>query len=386
MLSQEQLAERAGISVEMVRKVEQGRRHPRLPVLIRIAKALDVPLSELADNRPRLDGIQEGASVLALRDALLSPSVIPSLGFAETAEPIAARQLQAAADDVGATYWQGDFARMAAILPGLISAGRVTQEASGAEAATALAQIYDLAAALLVHLGKEDLAAVAAERAIAAASSADERLQAMMQGTFAWVLLHQGRLDEAERIASAAADRIEPEMSSAPAEDIAAWGSLLMTALGPAAAAGRDTAEDYIRLASAGAERLGRRVRIYQTSFAPATVHMQATYAYAVRREPAKALEAAGKVRPGDLPGTISQGRHLLDVAQAHVDARHDKAATAVLAEARSLAPVWFRHQGVARVLVSELLERQSRLTRSLRELASATEVSGYAPYYRQPA
>jgi transcriptional regulator with XRE-family HTH domain len=383
--SQEQLAERAGISVEMVRKIEQGRRHPRLPVLMRIAKALDVPFSELADNRPRLDGIQEGASILALRDALLSPSVIPGLDVAETAEPMPARKLQAAADDAGATYWQGDFARMAAILPGLISAGRATREASGTDAATALAQIYDLAAALLVHLGKEDLAAVAAERAIAAASSADdERLHAVMQGSYAWVLLHQGRLEESEQIASAAADRIEPSFS-APAEDIAAWGSLLMTALGPAAAAGRDTAEDYIRLAGAGAERLGRRVRIYQTSFAPATVHMQATYTYAVRREPAKALEAARKVHPGDLPGTISRGRHLLDVAQAHVDARHGKAATAALAEAHRLAPVWFRHQGVARVLVSELLEQQNRLSRSLRELASATEAGGYAPYYRQP-
>ncbi|MGH3121347.1 MAG: helix-turn-helix domain-containing protein, partial [Streptosporangiaceae bacterium] len=360
-LSQEQLAERAGISVEMVRKTEQGRRYPRIPVLMRIAQALDTPLSELADNRPRLDGAAEGASVLALRDVLLSPSVIPGLGMAETGEPSTAQRLQAAADDAGATYWQGDFPRMAAILPGLIASARLTREEAGAGAASALAQLYDLSAALLVHLGKEDLAAVAAERAISAAASAgDERLHAMMQGTYAWVLLHQGRLEEAERIAAAAADRIEPPFS-APAEHIAAWGSLLMTALGPAAAAGRDTVEDYIRLASAGAERLGRRVRVYQTSFAPATVHMQATYAYAVAREPGRALEAAGRVRPGDLPGTISRGRHLLDVAQAHADARHGTEATAVLAKASALAPVWFRHQGVARVLVSELLEQQHR-------------------------
>lgn len=383
-LSQEQLADRAGISIEMVRKTEQGRKYPRLPVLMRIAQALDVPLSELADNRPRLDGVEEGASVLALRDVLLSPSLIPGLGIADSGEPGTVRQLQAAADDVGATYWQGDFPRMAAVLPGLISSARLTREEAGPAAGSVLAQLYDLSAALLVHLGKEDLAAVAAERAISAAASAgDEQLHAMMQGTYAWVLLHQGRLEEAERIAAAAADRIEPAFS-APAEHIAAWGSLLMTALGPAAAAGRDTVESYIRLAGAGAERLGRRVRVYQTSFAPATVHMQATYAYAVAREPGKALEAAARVRPGDLPGTISRGRHLLDVAQAHVDARHGADATAALAEAHALAPVWFRHQGVARVLVSELLERQHRLTGPLRELAIATDADGYARYYRQ--
>src|SRR5207248_7596767 len=141
--------------------------------------------------------------------------VITGLGLGDTAEAMTVGDLQAATDDMGATYWQGDFPRMTALLPGLISSARVTREAADPDAAAALAQIYDLAAALLVHLGKEDLAAVAAERAIAAASSADdERLHAMMQGTFAWVLLHQGRLEEAERIASAAADRIEPTISS----------------------------------------------------------------------------------------------------------------------------------------------------------------------------
>jgi hypothetical protein len=297
---------------------------------------------------------------------------------------MAVGDLQAASDDMGTTYWQGDFPRMTALLPGLISSARVTREAVGPDAAAALAQLYDLAAALLVHLGKEDVAAIAAERAIAAAASTDDQhLQAMMKGTYAWVLLHQGRLAEAEKIVATAADRIQPPFS-APDKHIAAWGSLLMTAIGPAAAAGSDTIEDYIRLAAAGAERLGRRVQIFQTSFAPATVHMQATYAYAVRREPGKALEAATKLRTGDLPGTISQGRHLLDVAQAHVDARHATEATTVLADAHALAPVWFRHQGVARILVSELLEQQRRLTGPLRELATVTDAGGYAPYYRR--
>jgi transcriptional regulator with XRE-family HTH domain len=383
-LTQEQLAERSTVSIDMVRKTEQGRRHPRLNVLGRIANALDVPLSELVDNHPRLNGAHDGASVLALRDALLSPAVMPELGLADTAEPMAISDLQAATDDMGATYWDGDFPRMASILPGLIASARATTDTTGPDAAVALAQVYDLAAALLVHLGKEDIAAVAAERAIAAAAlTGDEHLHAMMQGTYAWVLLHQGRLGEAEKIAALAADRIQPAFS-APDKHIAAWGSLLMTALGPAAAAGSDTIEEYIRLAAAGAERLGHPVRVFQTRFASATVHMQATYAYAVRREPGKALESAARVHPQDLPGVISRGRHLLDIAQAHVDANHGRDATAVLAEANGLAPVWFRHQGVARVLVSELLEQQRRLTGPLRELAMATDAGGYTPYFRQ--
>ncbi|HEY5985697.1 MAG TPA: helix-turn-helix transcriptional regulator, partial [Streptosporangiaceae bacterium] len=74
-LTQEELAHLAGVSQEMVAKIEQGRRHPRLTVLTKLSHALDIPLSELIDDRPRLDGQREGASVLAIRDTLLSPSL-----------------------------------------------------------------------------------------------------------------------------------------------------------------------------------------------------------------------------------------------------------------------------------------------------------------------
>jgi transcriptional regulator with XRE-family HTH domain len=379
-LSREELAARAGISLEMIAKTEQGTRYPRYPVLTRIADALDVPVSELADRRPRLGG-QEDASVLALRDVILSPSAIP--GFpAGDAAPLPVQQMRAAVADATASYWAGDLARLTAILPGLIRSARATRQQAGPEAAESLALAYDQAAGLLVHLGKEDLAAMAAERAISAAAEGDdERLHATMQGTYAWALLHQGRLAEAEEIAAKAAERIEPSFA-APEHEVAAFGSLLMTAVGAAAAAGRDV-DGYVRLAGAAAERIGHRVPVYGTSFAAASVHMQATYAHAVQREPAKALKAARKLELGDLPGAISRGRHLLDVAQAHVDARHGGAAVAVLSQARQTAPVWFRHQEVARLLVSELLERQQRLTRPLRELAAATDADGYARYYR---
>jgi hypothetical protein len=301
---------------------------------------------------------------------------------ADEGELLTVQQMRAAVDDAADAYWSGDLARLAAILPGLIRAARVTRRESGPAAAVPLALAYDWGASLLVHLGKEDLAAVSAERAIAAAAEGDnEKLHAMMRGTYAWTLLHQGRLAEAEQIAADAAEAVEPSFT-APDQDVATYGSLLMTAVGPAAAAGRDV-DGYIRLAGAAAERIGRRVRVWGTTFAAASVHMQATYAYAVQREPGKALKSARRVDVAELPGTISRGRHLLDVAQAHVDARHGGAAVTVLIQARQMAPVWFRHQGVARQLVSELLERQQRLTRPLRELAAATDAEGHARYYR---
>jgi hypothetical protein len=49
------------------------------------------------------------------------------------------------------------------------------------------------------------------------------------------------------------------------------------------------------------------------------------------------------------------------------------------------MAPAWFRHQEIARVLVADLLERSTRTPRALRVLAGAADVGGYASYYRPP-
>lgn len=120
-------------------------------------------------------------------------------------------------------------------------------------------------------MGKDDLAAVAAERAIATAHGGNDELRwAILHATYAWVLLRQARLDEAERLVIKVADRIEPGFSD-PAAHLAVWGTLLMSALAPAASAGKNVGE-YISLASAAAERIGGRLEIYHTAFGPATV------------------------------------------------------------------------------------------------------------------
>ena len=56
-LTQEQLAERSGVSVDLIRRLEQGSRaSARLDSLYRLACALDVPLSELLVTLPPGDG------------------------------------------------------------------------------------------------------------------------------------------------------------------------------------------------------------------------------------------------------------------------------------------------------------------------------------------
>src|SRR5690606_10627043 len=138
----------------------------------------------------------EGSSVLAVRDALLSPSLLPGMSGLDAdddgrATPLP--DLERAVTEGWGKYWSGDFGGLAATMPGLIGEARLTQQVLGAPAANALAQTYELAACLMVQLGREDLAAIAAERGIIAATRGDDELQwATVNGTYAWVLLHQG--------------------------------------------------------------------------------------------------------------------------------------------------------------------------------------------------
>ncbi|MGW5154890.1 hypothetical protein ACWEPN_05350 [Nonomuraea wenchangensis] len=101
----------------------------------------------------------------------------------------------------------------------------------------------------------------------------------------------------------------------------------------------------------------------------------QETHAYTVLHEPALALQAARRIQPGDLEG-IAYGRHLIDVAQAHLDARHRVAATERLVEAREQSRVWFRHQAVARDLVENIRDEETRPSSAVRSLAPTLGLS----------
>jgi transcriptional regulator with XRE-family HTH domain len=72
-LTQEELADRANVSRDLVAKLEQGRRHTaRLSSLASLAGALDVELSALVERAPAVPEIEEcdAAGAVALEDAL----------------------------------------------------------------------------------------------------------------------------------------------------------------------------------------------------------------------------------------------------------------------------------------------------------------------------
>lgn len=374
-MTQEELAGRAGVSRDIVAKLEQGRRTTaRMGTYVRISNALGIGLSDLFGRRERFSGA-DAEGILDVRNALLAVDDLPGIDLADDdGEPTALADLEATVRRAWGLYWRGDFGELAAMLPGLIGEARITERALGAPATGPLAQAFQLAADLMVHVGNDDLAMAAALRALGAAHRGNDELQhATIAGTASWVLLHQARLCEAEHVARAAAEKIEVVMSKATPEHLTVWGALLLSAAAPAAAAAKaDEVREYIGLARTAAARWDEDRHDYWVSFGPTQAEMQACHTASVLGQPAEALKAAARVRREDLLH-ISWGAHKLDVAQALLDARRLEDATGALLESCSVSPEWFRHQPLARTLVGDIRDRH--LTPAVKKLIRSVDM-----------
>lgn len=212
-MTQEALAEAASVSTDLIKKLEQGKRtSARLATLMQIADAFDVSIAEMTGKKPRLDSIGDRL-VLGLRDAMLDPGYLPGIDVADDdGAPTPLADLEHTLSRAWSDYWSGQFEELARMMPHLLAEARVTARGRPVETAGVLAQAHQLAACLLVHLGRDDLATIGAERAIAAAQNGNDELQAAtLMGTYSWTLLHQGRPAEAARLAGDQAERLSHE-------------------------------------------------------------------------------------------------------------------------------------------------------------------------------
>lgn len=383
-LTQETLAERAGLCVDTVRKLEQGvRRTARLTTLNALARALDVEPSALVGQPATFEVRSEGEqpSVLALRQAV-SP-VSDLLGDdPDSEEPPGIAALQAALRSTERIRREGRMAEIGALLPQLIrdakAAARATTGAEAAAAHSVLAEAYQVAATTLTALGKEDTAFTALERSMTAAARGDDpHLETAGFSSLAWVLTKQGRLADAERVALNAAERIEPGFRSPPLE-LALWGILLLRAATAAIRLERrDTVRDLLTMASAAAARIGTDRLDYATPFGPTNVGVARVNFLVEMEESAEALRTARTVPElHTLPPTW-RARFHVDRALAFTDLHKDDGAVQALLAAERTAPEWMRYHSTSRRLVADLRQRERRRTSPLTELADRLDLDG---------
>ncbi|MFF4002396.1 helix-turn-helix domain-containing protein [Streptomyces californicus] len=113
-ITQDELARRSGVSVDTIRKLEQGvRESARINTLRNLARALDVQLERLVGQTTVTQQLTGHGGLLALRDAIQDPGTLPGvLGDANLEDPPGpdewAQQVQAAT----AAYWAGGYSAL----------------------------------------------------------------------------------------------------------------------------------------------------------------------------------------------------------------------------------------------------------------------------------
>lgn len=398
-MSQEELAHTAGVSPGTVRKVEQGGT-VRMETLHMLARALRVTTATLlAPDAPEPVGRAEDpnrVNLIQLRAALTPPVGLTDIDGEAAGEEPNLRRFRRAVHDGAVLYHSDSYKSVASQLPALLrdANGALAHFDHGQEhhqALLARAEVMQLAGRYLTQVRQYDLAYTALSGAIADARGAQDTLTAA-SGVIGmcWLLLRQGRLDEAEQLASQTADVIEPRLSRATPDECAAWGWLALRA---AAAAGRNNrpqeARQYHRVATTAASAVGREHTgsffRHWTTFGPLTVGMKGVEdamvlgdaRTVVRKSSEDAMSPKAWKNTGR-PSDDNWNRHRLDVARAHARTNDLTTAMDELAGVRHASPEWLRHQRMAAETMQEILKRRKRtLTAEMREMAAYLGVVG---------
>ncbi|MBF6472809.1 MULTISPECIES: helix-turn-helix domain-containing protein [Nocardia] len=366
-LTQRQLADQAGVSVDLVRKLEQGgRQTASIASLQKIARALDVDIADLIGKRHGVPSTNPDSGIVAIRRALTP--VDDLLGETKEEAAVSLDDGRRAVEYAWGAYWSGRYELLTSILPPGLTQLRATVHAarngSVAPANELLARMYWVTGCTLVHLGQTDPAFLAIREALAAAELGnDPLLLATIRGSVAWQLLIQGRYDESRGVALNAAATLEPSGEVTPSH-LSAYGSLVLQG---ATAAGRaQDVHDALSLVATASEvalRIGADRQDYETYFGPSQVVMQTVDVNVSSERYPEAL-AAAKDMPvnGSLP-QASRARHLADTAVALTrTGRHQRALDALLTAERVGGADWLKYQTLPRHIVTELLDHDRKV------------------------
>ncbi|NQE88325.1 helix-turn-helix domain-containing protein [Nocardia terpenica] len=367
-LNQKELAQASGVSVSLIRKIEQGEREDtRIDTLRRLAVALGCPVTTLLGPNPQPPESSNGELWLPTRQAITAPLAVG------TTEPLADRSLEEALAAAVKLYHDNEYEILARVLPRLIADG---------QASTPLlrSRILQLAGSVMVQTRQREAARVALDQSLAEAEATGNVLDAASAViTLCWLLLVERQFEKVRKLAAQWADRVEPRLSVATPQEISTWGWLLLRGSAAAIRDNRpDEASDMMRLAHAAAVAIGREsggYHQYWTTFGPATVAMKRVENAVVDDRPDLALRLTRDVPPGLRPTSDNRNRHLLDVAAAHTELRHYDAAFEVLWQLAREARPWLVEHRMAKDLLGRIVGRRRTLTDEMRQLSDLLQL-----------
>ena len=375
-LTQVQLADRAGVSLSLVRRVEQGQ-VPATPAFIgAVARALKSSPAELQGQPYRGDTAETDrvhAAIGPLR-AEVALFDVPEDDIA----PRPLEELRARVEAVSQLAHEVQLVRLGEYLPDLLADLRTTAfHSDGAPARDVwamLAETWSNARMLARILGYPDLAQSMAERyAHAAARSGDEYAVAIGNSLRAAELIQVDRGRAAARLLEAARGRLgEPTGKDSP-QRWTAWGwSHLQSAL--AAARGANdaaTATDHLAEAARAARHLPADADYYRLTVNQANVAIWSVGVAVELGDGAEAVHRASSLHDftGVTPNRVSH--HYIDLARGQLYAGDRHAALGSLLTARKLAPQQTRYHPQVRETVRILARLERRRTDSLAAFTS---------------
>ncbi|MFF9898513.1 helix-turn-helix domain-containing protein [Streptomyces longispororuber] len=365
-LSQRELAIASGVSLSTISKLEQGAStgDVRLETVHRLAVALRVTTTSLLRRDPASPGLAAEAW-LPLQQALESPPAQPD----EDAHVQPVMDGLHAAREAFFDKRLTDFVALA--VPLLRDADALDDDA---EARALRSHLLQIAGSVLTQVHAYESAEAALSRALD--SSPDRLRAASIVTTWVWTLIRQGRFDDARTMAIRWADDLEPRMSRATPEELAAWGwMLLQIAASSLRDSRRGEAADALRLAHAAAVLTGRELppgNERLATWGPLTVAYKTAERDIILDRPDAVLRTANRLSASAAGSGTEHHRHRLDVARAHVKMRQYSEAVDVLQEVHGAAPEWLAQQRYARDILDDIVDRRRTLTPEMRELAGA--------------
>ncbi len=372
-LNQRELAQRSGVSLSLIRQLEQGRaENTRLETARKLATALRVPtatlISETSDDDPAGPEIVDHWE--PVRRALATPARADDVDE----EPTVTGVKEALAATLP-LFSSDQFAELATVLPTLIRDADIIAELHPEQGRAVRVRLLQLVGWLLTQTRQFEAAETALDRTM---DDANDRLQgAAVVNTRCWLHLRRGRLTEARELAIRWADEVEPRVSRATMGELSAWGWMLLRV---SAAAVRDNrpgeAADALRLARSAAIAMGREHaprNDFLRTFGPVTVALKSAENAMIVDQPDVVLRLAGRVPIGGLrPTSNNRNRHLLDVADAQVRTGRTGDAVETLEKIWHASPQWLPNQRYAKDIMGRLISHRRTLTPQMRELADA--------------
>ncbi|GIH69761.1 helix-turn-helix domain-containing protein [Sphaerimonospora thailandensis] len=358
------LATQAGCTTRHIELIEQGKRTPSLPLLREIAKVLGVRSAVLLGENPR-DSHETGRpQICDLERALftyktLAPDIEPSDAEQLTERVTAAR---------GAWFTSPNkYSILMRTLPQLISdAERLVLDTDGRpeerrSACRVAADTYILGRSVLKHLGRIDLAHLAADRAMRYAEETEDPLMvAWAHWNLGQSMLSDDMHDVAYDVARRGMEMFEPALADGDDRHASVFGGLHLVAVIALARSGDDEqARELLRgPASSLAQRVDEQANHFGLVFGTTNVAIHMASIECEMRRPEAALRAADDIDVSRVPSIERRVTHLGQIARACEDLGDDAATLVHLLRIERECPEELDHKRLLREMVRSLTQR----------------------------